>query len=191
MKLAPLVIAALALSSTAAIANADKSAQTSSTPPSQNQAQSNDQGSPTQSQGTSSMSGGTSGSSSNDSPSANSASSQGSSDVRDAQQALQSKGFDVGSIDGQMGPKTEAAIKQFQQKNSLDASGQLDAQTLAALGEQGGSASSSAPSSAAPTSGTAPSSGSSSTSPSSSGSASTPSSSSSTSSPSSSSSSYK
>jgi peptidoglycan hydrolase-like protein with peptidoglycan-binding domain len=50
-------------------------------------------------------------------------------DVRAAQQALQDKGFDPGHIDGVMGPKTQTAIKEFQQKNNLTVTGTLDAET--------------------------------------------------------------
>ena len=60
--------------------------------------------------------------------------------VRRVQQALKQQGFDVGSIDGQMGPETEGALRQFQQSKGLTQSGNLDQQTLSALGvEQNGS----------------------------------------------------
>jgi peptidoglycan hydrolase-like protein with peptidoglycan-binding domain len=55
-------------------------------------------------------------------------------EIRQAQQALNQKGFNVGRPDGLMGPKTENVIKEFQQKQGLNATGQLDDQTLAALG---------------------------------------------------------
>jgi peptidoglycan hydrolase-like protein with peptidoglycan-binding domain len=55
-------------------------------------------------------------------------------EIRQAQQALNQKGFNVGRPDGLMGPKTENAIKEFQQKQGLNATGQLDDQSLAALG---------------------------------------------------------
>ena len=54
-------------------------------------------------------------------------------EIRQAQQALNQKGFNV-SPDGLMGPKTENAIKEFQQKQGLNATGKLDDQSLAALG---------------------------------------------------------
>lgn len=57
----------------------------------------------------------------------------GASTVRDVQQALQSKGFDVGTIDGVMGPRTQAALRQFQQQQGMTSSGRLDQQTLSAL----------------------------------------------------------
>ncbi len=61
---------------------------------------------------------------------------QSSDAVREAQQALQQKGHDVGPIDGVMGPKTSAALREFQQAEGLKASGRLDRQTLSALGVQ-------------------------------------------------------
>jgi len=50
-------------------------------------------------------------------------------DVRSAQQALRDKGFDPGPADGRMGPKTTAAVKDFQQKNNLTVTGTLDPET--------------------------------------------------------------
>jgi peptidoglycan hydrolase-like protein with peptidoglycan-binding domain len=40
-------------------------------------------------------------------------------------------------VDGQMGPQTHAAIKEFQRSKGLDASGQLDKETVVALGLDG------------------------------------------------------
>jgi len=57
-------------------------------------------------------------------------------EIKQAQEALDKKGFKAGSADGKMGPETEQAIKQFQQKEGLQQSGQLDEQTLSALGIQ-------------------------------------------------------
>ena len=57
-------------------------------------------------------------------------------EIKQAQEALDKKGFKAGSADGRMGPETEQAIKQFQQKQGLQQSGQLDEQTLSALGIQ-------------------------------------------------------
>jgi hypothetical protein len=54
--------------------------------------------------------------------------------VRSAQQALKQKGFDAGAVDGQMGPSTEGALRKFQQAQGLPQSGNLDQQTLSALG---------------------------------------------------------
>lgn len=53
--------------------------------------------------------------------------------VREVQQALQSKGYDVGPIDGVMGPRTESALREFQQQQGLARSGRIDAQTMSAL----------------------------------------------------------
>jgi murein L,D-transpeptidase YcbB/YkuD len=58
---------------------------------------------------------------------------QDASTVREVQQALRDKGFEVGPVDGVMGPRTEAAVREFQQKEGLQASGRLDQRTLAAL----------------------------------------------------------
>jgi peptidoglycan hydrolase-like protein with peptidoglycan-binding domain len=54
--------------------------------------------------------------------------------VRSAQQALKQKGYDVGTIDGQLGPTTDSALRNFQQAQGLPQSGTLDQQTLSALG---------------------------------------------------------
>jgi photosystem II stability/assembly factor-like uncharacterized protein len=57
--------------------------------------------------------------------------------VRRAQQALDRAGYEIGTPDGQMGPRTVAAIKRFQADRYLSVTGQLDATTLAALGVSG------------------------------------------------------
>jgi peptidoglycan hydrolase-like protein with peptidoglycan-binding domain len=54
--------------------------------------------------------------------------------VKAAQQALKDKGHDPGAIDGVMGPKTQAAVRDFQSKGGLKASGRLDTETMAKLG---------------------------------------------------------
>ena len=54
-------------------------------------------------------------------------------DVRGAQQALRDKGFDPGPVDGRMGPRTAAAVREFQSKENIIASGQLDAETRGRL----------------------------------------------------------
>jgi len=75
---------------------------------------------------------------------ANQASSnQDSSTVKQAQQALNDKGFNVGTADGIVGPKTQAALEKFQQSKGLGGSGTLDSQTLAALGVSGDASASS------------------------------------------------
>ena len=50
------------------------------------------------------------------------------------QQALQSQGFDPGEADGLWGSKTEQAVRGFQQKMGLLATGKLDAETARSLG---------------------------------------------------------
>jgi peptidoglycan hydrolase-like protein with peptidoglycan-binding domain len=50
-------------------------------------------------------------------------------DVRAAQQALRDKGFDPGPIDGIHGPRTSAAVRNYQKAEGLTATGRLDEQT--------------------------------------------------------------
>lgn len=57
----------------------------------------------------------------------------GLSTVAEAQQILASLGFNPGKIDGVMGPNTASAIRAFQTKEGLPATGTLDAGTLAKL----------------------------------------------------------
>ncbi len=59
---------------------------------------------------------------------------QSSQTVRDAQQALKDKGFDPGPVDGINGPKTRAAVRDYQTKENLNADGRLGPQTLDSLG---------------------------------------------------------
>ena len=65
------------------------------------------------------------------------------SSISQLQQALNDKGYNAGPVDGVDGPKTQAALKQFQQSQGIAASGKADNQTLAALGVSGGSPASS------------------------------------------------
>jgi len=60
------------------------------------------------------------------------------------QQRLNERGFFAGRVDGLWGPDTSAAVRSFQQKNSLPSTGQLDEGTLQALGIVGAAAASSA-----------------------------------------------
>jgi osmotically-inducible protein OsmY len=53
--------------------------------------------------------------------------------VRAGQQALKERGFDPGPIDGVYGPRTAAAVKEFQQKENLTLTGRFDSQTLGKL----------------------------------------------------------
>jgi peptidoglycan hydrolase-like protein with peptidoglycan-binding domain len=64
--------------------------------------------------------------------------------VKQAQEKLSAAGHDAGAADGKMGPKTQAALKEFQQSKGLQASGQLDQKTVAALGVSSSGSSSSA-----------------------------------------------
>ena len=57
-----------------------------------------------------------------------------SSTVRNVQQALNAKGFNAGPADGQWGPSTEIALKQFQAARGLPSTGVLDTPTMNALG---------------------------------------------------------
>ena len=57
--------------------------------------------------------------------------------VRNVQQQLQAKGMDPGPIDGIWGSQTQSALEQFQQDQGIQASGQINADTLAALGITG------------------------------------------------------
>ncbi len=65
---------------------------------------------------------------------------QGSSTVREAQQALKDKGFDPGPVDGLNGPKTRAAVRDYQKQQNLNVNGRLGNETLTTLGVRKGSA---------------------------------------------------
>lgn len=54
--------------------------------------------------------------------------------VRQVQQSLNQQGYEAGSVDGVWGEQTQSALQKFQQSKGMQASGQLDEQTLAALG---------------------------------------------------------
>jgi hypothetical protein len=53
--------------------------------------------------------------------------------VRRIQQALDSRGFHIG-VDGMWGPRTETALRDFQKAQKLTTSGELNQQTMMALG---------------------------------------------------------
>ena len=53
--------------------------------------------------------------------------------VKAVQQALKDKGFDPGEVDGAMGPQTQAALRDYQTKEGLKATGTADAETMAKL----------------------------------------------------------
>ena len=65
----------------------------------------------------------------------------GQGNVKQVQEALKDKGFDPGPVDGIMGPKTQEALRSFQQSKNLKATGRVDAQTRKELGVEQGAAS--------------------------------------------------
>jgi hypothetical protein len=54
--------------------------------------------------------------------------------VRRLQEALNQQGHDVGEVDGLWGPQTASALREFQEAQGLEASGEPDEETIAALG---------------------------------------------------------
>ena len=60
-------------------------------------------------------------------------------EIREMQQVLIREGFDV-TVDGKLGPKTKEALMAFQRKNGLQATGQMNSETMTKLGinERGG-----------------------------------------------------
>lgn len=54
--------------------------------------------------------------------------------VRQVQEALKDKGMDPGPVDGIMGPKTQAALREFQKQEGMEETGRLDAETMSKLG---------------------------------------------------------
>ncbi len=54
------------------------------------------------------------------------------------QQTLKDRGLYTGEVDGVWGEKTQSAVRQFQQSQNMEATGKVNAQTLAALGIQTG-----------------------------------------------------
>ena len=63
----------------------------------------------------------------------NSSTRSGDGTVKKAQAALNDKGYNL-AIDGRYGPSTQNAVRDFQSKNGLTASGTLDDSTMSALG---------------------------------------------------------
>lgn len=55
-------------------------------------------------------------------------------EVKAAQEALREHGQDPGPIDGIMGPRTKAALKEFQRSEGLQETGRLDSETMTKLG---------------------------------------------------------
>ena len=54
--------------------------------------------------------------------------------VKSMQGALKAKGYDPGAVDGALGPRTRAALRDFQKAEGLRATGRLDADTRLKLG---------------------------------------------------------
>ena len=55
--------------------------------------------------------------------------------IRKVQLALQKKGINPGPVDGKFGPLTKQALRSFQDRYGIKSSGDIDNQTLFALGE--------------------------------------------------------
>ncbi len=55
--------------------------------------------------------------------------------IRKVQLALQKRGINPGPIDGILGPVTKEAVRTFQERYGIKANGELNNQTLFALGE--------------------------------------------------------
>ncbi len=75
--------------------------------------------------------------------------------VKAVQQALKDKGMDPGDVDGKMGPKTHAALREFQKKEGLKVTGRPDSETMSKLGVEqktGSTGASSSPSASPSTS---------------------------------------
>ena len=53
--------------------------------------------------------------------------------TKDIQRALKNAGFDIGTIDGKIGPKTKKAIEDFQKSKGLKADGKVGPKTWAEL----------------------------------------------------------
>ena len=131
MKLHDIAVAAAVLSFAGAAVAAGNDATSSSTPAG---GQSYSSGQSQSAQSPSSSTSSNTSARQSDQSGAPSTQAQNSQTVRNVQQALKQKGFDVGAIDGQMGPETQSALREFQQSQGLPQSGNLDQQTLTALG---------------------------------------------------------
>jgi len=55
-------------------------------------------------------------------------------DIERVQQGLTDKGFHPGNVDGVLGPRTRAGIREYQKSESLPVTGRLDAETAGKLG---------------------------------------------------------
>jgi hypothetical protein len=54
--------------------------------------------------------------------------------LRQVQMVLKEKGFDVGTVDGVLGPRTRNALLAFQRRHGLEVTGKIDQPTMTALG---------------------------------------------------------
>ena len=67
-------------------------------------------------------------------------------DIMAAQKKLNDKGYDAGTPDGKLGPRSRAAVRKYQQDNNLTVTGKLDESTLTHLNVAGGKTMANAPS---------------------------------------------
>jgi len=56
--------------------------------------------------------------------------------VKEVQEALDSRGYAVGAVDGLWGPKTSGALRDFQSSQGIEATGRTNTETFNALGIQ-------------------------------------------------------
>ncbi len=74
--------------------------------------------------------------------------------IKQVQEHLKTAGLYNGKADGKMGPETKQALQQFQQQQGLQATGQLDQETMAALqSNQGNAGSTASPNGSSPNAG--------------------------------------
>ena len=64
------------------------------------------------------------------------------SDIERVQTTLMDNGYEIGSVDGVMGPRTQSAIKEYQKDNDLEQTGSLDDATRDRMQLNGNSANS-------------------------------------------------
>lgn len=69
-----------------------------------------------------------------------------SNDILDAQKKLNDQGYNTGTPDGKIGPRTRAAIRKYQKDKNLTVTGKLDESTLSHLNVAGGKTMANAPS---------------------------------------------
>ena len=71
-------------------------------------------------------------------------------DIRKLEQALQAKGYNPGPVDGIMDKQTQDALREFQKKNNLAVTGNVDKETATKLGIQWGASTERTPRESAP-----------------------------------------